>query len=146
MKFIADAMLGKLAKRLRLLGFDVHYDHALDDNDIIRISHAQDRVILTRDSALAARPLAKNNLLIRSDHPEDQVRQILDRFAGAATPAPLTRCSVCNAPLTALEKAAARDRVPQHIYDTTETFLECRQCGRVYWKGTHVARMSDEDR
>ena len=80
MKFIADVMLGRLAKRLRLRGFDVLYDRTLNDNEIIRLSLEQDRVILTRDKALSDRPLAKNHLFINSDLVQEQVEQVLSSF------------------------------------------------------------------
>lgn len=142
MKFIADAMLGSLAKRLRLLGFDVVYDASLDDNEVLRVALEQDRVILTRDTGLASRPLAGNHLLIRSDASDDQVGQVLAAYALNPS-SPLTRCSVCNTELTALDRDAARDRVPDHVLRTAERFLSCPGCDRVYWEGTHVRNMDE---
>ncbi len=141
MKFIADVMLGRLAKRMRLLGFDVLYDRAFDDNEIIRLSLGQRRVILTRDTLLAVRPLASNHLLIRSDQVQEQLDQILGAFSLFSYPAPLTRCSVCNEPLTPLSRWDAENRVPQYVYDRYDDFLQCMKCDRIYWKGTHVKRM-----
>ena len=141
MKFVADAMLGKLAKRLRLLGFDVLYDPACSDNDLIRLSREEDRTILTRDAGLASRPLAERHLFISSDHPNEQLRQVLDRLPAGHPPAPLTRCSVCNAPLAAIPKAEAVDLVPRHVYDHAALFLRCPSCGRIYWKGSHLRSM-----
>jgi uncharacterized protein len=141
MNFIADAMLGSLAKRLRILGFDVLYDHTLADNEILHLALEHGRVILTRDTGLAARPLARKHVLIKSDHVNEQVQQVLDAFSlpGAG---PLTRCSVCNQPLSPLDRDAARDRVPEHVLRTVTTFFECRGCGRVYWEGSHVKNMA----
>jgi uncharacterized protein with PIN domain len=141
MKFIADAMLGSLAKRLRLLGFDVLYDHTLADSEILRHALEQGRVILTRDTGLAARPLARNHVLIKSDHVDDQVQQVLDAFSLFAA-GHLTRCSVCNQQLIPLDRDMARDRVPEHVLRTVATFFECRGCGRVYWEGSHVRNMA----
>ena len=135
-------MLGKLAKRLRLLGVDVLYDSAHDDNEIIHLSLKQQRVILTRDIALTGRPLASNHLLISSDHIQDQVKQVLAAFPTAALTRPLTRCSRCNDLLTLIRKEDAQDRVPHHVYSTVDDFLQCPRCGRTYWNGTHVMRMS----
>jgi len=137
MNFIADAMLGSLAKRLRLLGFAVLYDATLANNDILRISLEQGRVILTRDTGLASRPLARNNVLIKSDHLDDQIRQVLDTFSLTDT-GPLTRCSVCNGVLLPLDRNDARNSVPEHVYATTPLFFHCGHCGRVYWRGSHV--------
>ncbi len=142
MRFIADVMLGRLAKRLRLLGFDVLYDRAFIDNELIRLSLEQDRVILTRDTGLAERPLAANHLFIQSDHVKDQLKQVFEAFQIAEGPGPLTRCSLCNEPLTPMDKQEARDLVPQYVYERNDSFLRCGKCGRVYWRGTHVKRMN----
>jgi uncharacterized protein with PIN domain len=140
MKFIADVMLGRLAKRMRLLGFDVLYDRSLDDNGIIRLSLEHDRVVLTRDKGLAARPLAMNHLFIINDRVQDQLRQVRSAFPLEPVQ-PLTRCSECNTPLTQIEKSDAQEQVPQHVYEQTRDFLHCSTCGRIYWKGSHVQRM-----
>jgi uncharacterized protein with PIN domain len=140
-KFIADVMLGRLAKRLRLLGFDVLYDPALDDNGLIRLSLEQHRLILTRDEALTARPLAANHLFINGDLVEEQLEQVLSGSPGDASP--LTRCSRCNEPLSSLPRQEAQDLVPPYVLENHETFLRCTACGRIYWRGTHVLRMTE---
>jgi uncharacterized protein with PIN domain len=140
MKFIADAMLGKLAKRMRLLGLDVLYDPGLDDNDIIHISMQQDRVILTRDTGLAARPLAANHLYVESEHVRKQLEQVLSAFP--VEQLPLTRCSRCNEPVIPVAKENVQDFVPQYVYEKNDDFLQCPKCGRIYWHGTHVKRMA----
>jgi uncharacterized protein with PIN domain len=141
MKFIADVMLGRLAKRMRLLGFDVLYDRTLDDNAIIRLSLEQDRVILTRDTALAERPLAVNHVFITYNDVRAQMQQVLAAFPGEILPQPLTRCSECNEPLAAISRKKIKDLVPLYVYEKHETFLHCMICKRVYWTGTHVGRM-----
>lgn len=134
-------MLGRLAKWMRLLGFDVLYDRTMTDNEIIRISLEQDRVILTRDTGLVARPLASNHVFIENDNVRQQLQQVLVTFHLMSMPGPLTRCSACNEPLTAIDKQDARDLVPQYVYEKNNNFLRCGICGRIYWKGTHVKRM-----
>ncbi len=168
MKFIADVMLGRLAKRLRLMGFDVLYDRTLSDNELIRLSLEQDRAILTRDTGLAERPLAENHLFITSDRINEQIHQVLDtlkenpppspfskggriglipplakggEFEAPAKLYPLTRCSLCNEPLARISKQAAKDLIPQHVYEKKDRFLQCGKCGRIYWRGTHVRKM-----
>jgi uncharacterized protein with PIN domain len=142
MKFIADVMLGRLAKRLRLLGLDVLYDRTLDDNEIIRLSLEQERIILTRDKALGYRPLAANHLLIKSNLTQEQVEQVLSFFPLEHLFNPLSRCCECNEPLTSLGKRDAMDLVPPHVYEAHDQFLQCSSCGRIYWKGSHVKRMT----
>jgi len=141
MKFIADVMLGKLAKRMRLLGFDVLYDQTFDDNDIIRLSLEQNRVILTRDTELAGRPLAANRVFIVHDDVKDQVRQVIDTFKIESVPGPLTRCSMCNESLIPITRQDIKDIVPEYVYNNYDGFLRCVSCGRVYWEGTHVRNM-----
>ncbi len=141
MKFIADVMLGRLAKRMRLLGYDVLYDRSFDDNEIIRLSLDQERIILTRDISLSKRPLASNHVLIKSEDVNAQIDQVLAAFPFEPLPPALSRCSVCNEPLAAISREVVRDRVPDHVIETQTTFLHCDSCGRVFWKGTHVRRM-----
>jgi uncharacterized protein with PIN domain len=141
MKFIADAMLGKLAKRMRLLGLDVFYDAACEDNEVLRRALDDGRIILTRDTGLASRPLAQNHILIESGLVDEQLRQVLDAFTTSDKDA-LTRCSVCNEQLSELDRQEARDLVPEHVTATVSEFWCCHQCGRVYWKGSHVRNMT----
>ncbi len=146
MKFIADVMLGKLAKKLRLRGFDVLYDRGFDDNEIIRIALAGNRIILTRDTALVARPLASNHILIKSDYVGEQICQVLSSIPGDTLPLQLSRCSECNEPLSAIAREETRDLVADYIYERHREFFRCGACGRIYWRGTHTQRMSSEDR
>jgi uncharacterized protein len=142
MKFIADVMLGRLAKRMRLLGFDILYDRKLNDNEIIRLSLEQDRIILTRDRALVERPLAANHLFIYSDHAQEQLKQLLTFFSCPPHTIHFTRCSECNTLLVPISKEEAKDLVPRYVYDKNDEFLQCLQCGRIYWKGTHLRRLT----
>ncbi len=139
MKFIADVMLGRLAKRMRLLGFDVLYDRTLSDNEILRLALEQNRIILTRDTALAARPLAEKHLFIKSEQIQEQLAQV--RSTCPLSPEPFTRCSVCNTPLERILKQDVFDRVPIYVFQREEDFFHCGSCGRIYWTGTHVSRM-----
>jgi uncharacterized protein with PIN domain len=141
MKFIADAMLGKLAKRMRLLGLDVLYDPACEDNEVLRLALGQGRIILTRDTGLASRPLAQNHILIGSDLVDEQLHQVLEAFSPDGD-GPLTRCSLCNEPLSVLDRKEARDLVPDHVYATAAGFWRCARCEKVYWKGSHVRNMT----
>jgi uncharacterized protein with PIN domain len=146
MKFIADVMLGKLAKRLRFLGLDVLYEPGLRDNEIIGLSLEQDRIILTRDRSLSKRPLASRHILISSEQVHDQLEQVLKTFRTLLDPAAfLTRCSVCNELLRAVSKQEVRDLVPAYVYDRTDRFLQCTCCGRIYWKGNHVRNLTLSD-
>ncbi len=138
-RFVADTMLGRLAKWLRILGYDTRYDPALDDDALLRIAQAEDRILLTRDHALARRggPYA---FLVDHEDLIHQLRAIRERF-GDPTDAPFSRCPVCNARLTVVSREAVALHVPAFIWQQHERFHRCPECGRIYWPGTHFERM-----
>lgn len=137
MKFIADVMVGKLARWLRILGFDTEYSNKYEDDEIIRIGEAADRVILTRDVPLASRRMNARCLLIASDHYKDQVLQVISTFSLKEF-AIFSRCIECNTRLQDADKEAVFERVPPFVYLTQERFAVCPSCNRVYWHGTHA--------
>ena len=141
-RLIADAMLGALARWLRILDVDVTYDPSLDDPELVERAVAEGRTILTRDRRLVERRLARNHLLIRSDQVAEQVRQVLADLQIEPDPEQiLRRCLRCNTPLETIPAEQARARVPPWVARTQEEFRGCPGCGRIYWRGTHVDRM-----
>jgi hypothetical protein len=141
-KLIADAMLGSLARWLRVLGVDVAYDPALDDAALVARAVAEDRLILTRDRKLVERRLARRHLLIQADRLEEQLLQVVKEVGVAREAmAAHSRCLRCNTVLVPLAAEEARRRVPLYVARTQERFHTCPDCGRVYWPATHVARM-----
>jgi len=141
MKFLVDSMLGRLAKWLRILGYDTLYFSSLDDNDLVRIARAEGRVVLTRDREMVRRR-GIDSLLIESDNFREQVRQV-SRDLGLRGDASFTRCPVCNSPLQGVAKEAVRERVPPYVFKTQERFSLCPQCDKIYWRGTHWQRMRE---
>jgi len=140
--FLVDGMLGRLAKWLRILGYDTAYFPDLDDNELVRLARAEGRILLTRDRELARRR-GLHSILIEDDQLEAQVRQVL-RELGLSEERPFSRCPVCNALLRRVEKESVRDKVPPYVFQTQEQFSLCPQCGRIYWKGTHWQRMREK--
>jgi uncharacterized protein with PIN domain len=138
-RLLADGMLGRLAKWLRILGFDTAYDPSLDDYALLRLARAEGRVLLTCDRELARRPGAQS-LLIESTDLEAQLRQVIVALH-LHPDAAFSRCPVCNTPLDILKRGAVRDRVPAHILRKYTEFRHCPHCDRVYWPGTHRTRM-----
>jgi hypothetical protein len=142
-KFFADEMLGRLAKWLRLLGYDTKYSSGIPDSDLIDIAVREGRVILTRDTRLIVRRKCQDYIFIRDDRWREQLRQVCSE-AELNSDAILTICPVCNAPLKAIEKALAKKRVPAYVYDTQERFAACDQCSRIFWEGTHAEGIAGE--
>jgi uncharacterized protein with PIN domain len=137
MKFIADVMVGKLARWLRILGFDTEYSNKYEDDEIIRIAEAQDRIILTRDIPLASRRMNARCLVIDSDYYREQVRQVIATLS-LKDFAVFSRCIECNTPLQDADKEDVFERIPPFVYLTQERFAMCPSCKRVYWHGTHA--------
>jgi uncharacterized protein len=140
MKFVADVMVGKLARWLRVLGLDVLYSNTFDDDEIVRLAESDHRIILTRDTRLAARRVHSSCLFIESDHYKEQVQQVLRAFDIKEFRV-FSRCLECNTPLQSIDKEGVFERVPPFVYLTQERFATCPTCGRVYWHGTHADQM-----
>lgn len=141
LKFIADAMLGKLARWLRIVGYDVVYEPFISDDDLIARAIYEHRIILTMDRKLTERQSAKNSLLIKSHYYKEQLKQVIAQFNIDYKSGIFTRCLVCNKLLDSIEKEKIRDRVPPYVYSTQDEFDICQQCRRVYWSGTHRTKM-----
>jgi uncharacterized protein with PIN domain len=139
LRLLADGMLGRLARWLRLLGYDVAYDNAASDNELARRARAEGRVLLTRDRELAARR-GLDTLLLESQMLEEQVREVQHRLGPPPQPA-LSRCSVCNGELRPVPRAEVSELVPRYVLRTQTKFRRCSNCGRIYWPGTHLGGM-----
>lgn len=138
-KLLADAMLGRLAKWLRVLGYDTAYLADTDDFAVMRLARAEGRLILTCDHALAGRP-GVDALFIESSNLEEQLRQVR-RQVGPPERAPFSRCPACNTALIEADLATIASRVPPYVQRTQNRFAFCSACDRVYWPGTHWERM-----
>jgi len=143
MKFLADCMVGKLARWLRILGFDVAYSTRSDDQGLIELAVKEQRILLTRDRELAKRTLGKS-LLIESERWEEQLKQVLERFNLLSEIDPFTRCVSCNASIKPLPKKEAQKFVPPIVYEENESFAHCPECDRVFWKGSHYKHMKEK--
>ena len=139
-RLVADAMLGRLARWLRLLGYDTRYDNDADDVTLLRIAQAEDRVLLTRDWALS-RKRGVRAIWIESQELQAQIRQV--RSSVGPPQGSFTRCAVCNDRLEPIAKADVEARVPPYVFQTQDEFHHCPRCRRIYWAATHVARMRE---
>jgi len=132
-------MLGRLARWLRLLGYDAAYARDAGDHDLVRRARAEARVLLTRDRELAARR-GIQSLLVESGALDEQVRQV-QQALGLPPDPPLSRCPACNTPLVAAGRETVRGRIPPYVWRRQTDFRVCPGCHRVYWPGTHVTRI-----
>ena len=140
-RFAADAMLGKLARWLRLLGFDSFYARDIADADLVRRAREEGRVILTRDRALPEEWRVADIHVLRSETTFDQLGEVISRFELADAVRLFSRCSGCNRELRPAAVADVADRVPERVLAGCESFWECPECHRVYWEGTHTLRI-----
>ncbi len=137
-RFVADVHLARLAKYLRLLGFDTLYYTHIDDDALMRIAKEEDRVILTKDRGLAE--VCERSFIVRSNGLREQLREVMEAF-GLRITRPFSRCMVDNGPLVRLEADAVRDLVPPKVRAWCEEYWRCEVCGRIYWQGSHWERM-----
>jgi uncharacterized protein with PIN domain len=138
-RFVVDAMLGRLARWLRVLGYDALYSSGADDAALVRRALAEERILLTRDVELARRRGVRV-ILISDDRIGPQLREIVEILHLSAHEA-FSRCINCNAPLVEFDRARARDLVPPYVFATQTRFRRCAECGKVYWRGSHWAHM-----
>ncbi len=142
MKFVADCMLGRLAKWLKILGFDVLFFPKAEDKNLIDISRREGRVLLTRDTGLIDRAKKqRNRLFVVSDDWRDQLVQVLDEFVLWDDIRPNSRCLECNLALKPLPRGRAKNLVTPYVLEHAESFALCPGCARVYWQGTHYGDM-----
>ena len=143
-RFAADAMLGRLARWLRVLGFDTTYNAVLSDHDLVRLADDEGRILLTRDRHLLRdlRPELAHE--VRQDDPLDQLREVIAVLDLPAPPELFTRCMLCNAVLPPpLEEKAAAQLLPPAVRGIPGPVRRCAACDRVYWHGSHVRRMRE---
>jgi uncharacterized protein with PIN domain len=140
-KFIVDVHLGKLARYLRLLGFDTVYERDLDDAAIASRSQAERRIVLTRDRGLLKRSAVTHGHAVRSMDPDTQLLEIVDAFDLRERIAPLSRCLKCNGRVREVERELVEHRLPKYTRLSYDRFHRCEDCGAVFWAGAHFERL-----
>ncbi len=138
MKFIVDVMLGRLARWLRLLGYDTIYHHTASDDDLFFIAHQDRRILLTRDRNLAQRMNPAYCLLITKQDVREQLKQVVRHYGLNLEDYLFSRCTLCNQLVQAVPKTMARGQVPDFIYESITIFYYCDQCKKFYWAGSHI--------
>jgi uncharacterized protein len=139
LRFVLDVHLGALARRLRLVGVDCAYANDADDDELIAQANGEHRVLLTQDRGLLRRRSLRLGGYVRGTRPDQQLRDVLDRFAPPL--APWTRCTACNGRLSQVRKADVERLLQPGTLRTYHEFARCADCGRVYWRGAHSRRL-----
>jgi hypothetical protein len=143
MRFIADTMLGRLAKWLRFLGYDTLYFRKGDDVPLLEIASQEGRILLTRDRHLLERRLPLKALFVRSDHLHEQLQQVIEELNLPIEEEMGTRCMQCNVLIEEAEPAGIQGLIPDFVFRTQEAFYRCPICLRIYWAGSHFRRMEE---
>lgn len=140
-RFVADAHLGQLARDLRMLGFDVLYRNDYNDAEVARIASEDGRIVLSRDRDLLIRKEIVYGCYLHATAGEEQLEEVVIRYRLDVAARAFTRCLHCNRELRPADKDKVADRVPPQSWRVHDRFFECPGCAKVYWEGSHVARM-----
>jgi uncharacterized protein with PIN domain len=140
-RFFADAMLGRLARWLRVLGFDVAFEAEIEDADLVERATEQGRAILTRDRSLPEEWRVSDVHVISAERTFEQLREVVDAFRLRDSIRLFERCSVCNTLLVEATREEIEDEVPPRVLERQDEFRRCPGCNRIYWAGTHAERM-----
>jgi hypothetical protein len=137
MKFILTKELGRLAKWLRILGFDTAYFNQDNLSSLIIQALRDERIILTRNHRLAKHSGIKI-VLVKNETIKEQLHEVVDTLQLKPDAKEMfTRCIICNEELMDIEKEKIKDKVPEYVFKTQEDFITCPKCQRIYWQGTH---------
>ena len=140
-RFVADGHLGKLARDLRLLGFDVAYDPKAEDRQLLRIMERENRALLTRDRRLLMHAVVKTGYCPRSQNADEQTGEVIRRFDLLDSITPFTRCLRCNAPLRKVSMSEVIERLEPLTKIYYKQFRLCTGCGQIYWAGSHFSKL-----
>ncbi|HJT80497.1 MAG TPA: Mut7-C RNAse domain-containing protein [Chthoniobacterales bacterium] len=140
-RFVVDGHLGKLARNLRLLGFDVVYSPPLDDVELLQTMEKDERAILTRDRRLLMHSIVRDGYCPRSDDPLEQTIEVVRRFGLISRTKPFTRCLQCNSFLREIDKSAVLEQLEPLTRIYYEEFRSCTGCGKIFWRGSHFSKL-----
>jgi hypothetical protein len=140
-KFICDVHLGRLARYLRMMGFDVFYKNDLGDDEIVKISLKERRTVLTRDSGILKRSKVSHGYFLRSSNVIQQSEEIIRRFDLQKNIKEFSRCLDCNTELIKIKKSKIINTLPPKVAALQYKFYECPVCKKLFWQGTHHQKM-----
>ncbi|MGC9470318.1 MAG: Mut7-C RNAse domain-containing protein [Bacteroidales bacterium] len=142
-RFILDVHLGKLARYLRLFGFDTVYEKDYDDREIAERSVKEKRILLTRDVGLLKHKNLTHGYWLRSQQPMTQLKEVLDHFDLYSQAKPFSRCMACNGTIAAVRRQEVEEQIPPLTGKYVQAYSRCTRCGKIYWEGSHYVRMKE---
>jgi uncharacterized protein len=140
-RFAADRMIGRLARLLRLLGFDTIFLPTLDPAELAEIARREDRIILTRGEIRKRFPAADRVFRVQSEYPPEQLREVVEEFSLDPRSGLWTRCTMCNGAIASVPRESVQSEVKPKVFELYQEFFRCSACGHVYWHGSHVQRI-----
>jgi uncharacterized protein with PIN domain len=140
-RFVLDVHLGKLAKVLRMFGFDTRYENSYSDRAIAHLAETEQRIVLTRDVGLLKQKVIRWGYWLRSQHLQEQLAEVVRYYQLEQKLKPFTRCLACNGPIVEVQKEQVLDRLPPKTKLYFHEFYQCSCCKQAYWKGSHYERM-----
>ena len=143
--FLVDAMLGKLAKKLRLLGYDSFYSSNMEDDKILQLAKNENRILITKDVPLCHKAKKQEILAVQITN-DDEIEQFLQinekaSFGKCTVGGGSSRCPVCNGELLHIEKNDVFEKVPTGVFENMKDFWKCTKCEKIYWEGTHIKNL-----
>jgi uncharacterized protein with PIN domain len=143
-RFVLDGHLGRLARYLRMLGFDSLYDRNAADDELAGLSAERERILLTRDRGLLKRSIVRLGYLVRDDDPRRQLVEVVGRYGLGPLARPFSRCVRCNGEIEPVDRTQVAERLAgePRTLRSFDAFGRCRSCGSIYWQGSHFDRMS----
>ncbi len=139
--FACDCMCGKLAKRLRMLGFDAFYETYILDADLVDVCEEQNRILLTKDTGIIKRQTNADIYIVNGKNPDEEIEEIIDVFGLKSKAEPYSLCISCGGELVKTNPEDVKDKVPEYVYETQNEFAVCTSCGKIYWPATHKRKM-----
>lgn len=139
-KFIADVHLGKLARLLRMFGFDTVYKNDFSLDELLKIGKDENRILLSRNAAVS-KMLADRCFFVSDENPFGQIKQVIQHFNLKEQLHPFSRCIVCNGTLETVSKERVTDLLQKNTASYFQEFWQCSDCKRIYWKGSHFKKM-----
>nr|BAL57514.1 hypothetical conserved protein [uncultured Chloroflexota bacterium] len=142
-RFILDNHLGRLTAHLRMLGLDALYHNDFQDKELLARALSENRILLSRDRRLLMHKTLQQGCLLYSTDPQEQLRQVVQRYHLLHWIRPFQRCMRCNHPLEPIAKEAILDRLLPLTRLYYNEFAHCPACDQIYWKGSHYERMEE---